>query len=132
MSSSMELDGLDNIVSRIESMGKAGSKLEGTALKLAGNIMLEEAKNNLESNSNVRTGKLRDNLEVSGVKRKGNKKYVMIGIQKGDNSNIFYGKFLEWGTSKMSANPFLGPAFVSKKSEAKELIMNELRRGLGL
>lgn len=132
MSTSMELEGMDAIISRIESMGRAGIKLEGQALKIAGNLIVEEAKNMLESNGSVRSGKLKDGLKVSGTRKKGNKKYVQVGIQKGDNSNIFYGKFLEWGTSKMSARPFLGPAYSSKKDEAKKIILNQLKQGLGL
>lgn len=128
----MEVDGLDNIINRLESMGKAGSRLEGKSLKTAGEVIVEEARNNLESHGNVKTGKLRDGLKVGKVRKKGIRKYVEVGITKEDNSEIFYGKFLEWGTSKMSAKPFLGPAYSSKKDEAKEIIISELKRGLGL
>lgn len=132
MSSSMEFQGIDSLISKIDSMGKAGLKVERTALKKAGDSILEEARDILESDGHVRTGKLKKGLKVSGLKRKGNKKYINVGIQKGDNSNIFYGKFLEWGTSKMSAKPFLGPAYENKRDEAKEIIINEIKRGLRL
>ncbi len=132
MSSSMEFQGIDSLISKIDAMGKAGLKIEKTALKKAGESILDEARDILESDGHVRTGKLKKGLKVSGLKRKGNKKYINVGIQKGDNSNIFYGKFLEWGTSKMSAKPFLGPAYENKREEAKEIIINEIKRGLRL
>lgn len=132
MSSTMELDGIDQIISRLESMGKASSRIEGDALKDGAQLIVDEAKNNLERNGMVRTGELIAGLKVSNMKRKGNRKYVQAGIQKGDNSNIFYGKFHEYGTSKMAARPFLAPAYESKKMEARNIIMNRLRSALKL
>ncbi|AUN10435.1 hypothetical protein RSJ21_09410 [Clostridium botulinum] len=125
---SMELDGMDNLIRKVEDMGKAGTRIENKALKKAGELIVEEAKNNVP----VKTEKLKKGLKVSGVRKKGGNKFVLAGIQKGDNSKIFYGKFLEFGTSKMKARPFMGPAYESKKNEAKEVIKDELRRGLGL
>lgn len=132
MSSTMELDGMDQIISRLESMGKASSRVESDALKDGAQLIVDEAKNNLERNGMVRTGELIDGLKVSNMKRKGNRKYVQAGIQKGDNSNIFYGKFHEYGTSKMAARPFLAPAYESKKMAAINIIMNRLRSALKL
>ncbi|ABS34505.1 phage protein, HK97 gp10 family [Clostridium botulinum A str. ATCC 19397] len=124
----MELDGMDNLIRKIEDMGKAGTRIENKALKKAGELIVEEAKNSVS----VKTEKLKKGLKVSGVRKKGGNKFVLAGIQKGDNSKIFYGKFLEFGTSKMKARPFMGPAYESKKEEAKEVIKDELRKGLGL
>ncbi|APH24629.1 HK97-gp10 family putative phage morphogenesis protein [Clostridium botulinum] len=125
---SMELDGMDNLIRKIEDIGKAGTRIENKALKKAGELIVEEAKNNVP----FRKGKLKEGLKVSGVRKKNGNKFVLAGIQKGDNSKIFYGKFLEFGTSKMKARPFMGPAYESKKEEAKEVIKEELRKGLGL
>ncbi|MDU7250842.1 MAG: HK97 gp10 family phage protein [Clostridium sp.] len=125
---SMELNGLDELIRKVQDMGKAGVRVENAALKKAGELIVEEAKNNVP----VKTEKLKKGLKVSGVRKKGGNKFVLAGIQKGDNSKIFYGKFLEFGTSKMKAQPFMGPAYESKKEEAKEIIKDELKKGLGL
>ncbi|KIN79924.1 HK97-gp10 family putative phage morphogenesis protein [Clostridium botulinum] len=125
---SMELDGMDSLIRRIEEMGKAGTRIENKALKKAGELIVEEAKNNVP----VKTEKLKKGLKVSGVRKKNGNKFVLAGIQKGDNSKIFYGKFLEFGTSKMKARPFMGPAYESKKEEAKEIIKQELKNALNL
>ncbi|HID0883020.1 TPA: HK97-gp10 family putative phage morphogenesis protein [Clostridium botulinum] len=125
---SMELDGLDELIRKVQDMGRAGTMIENRALKKAGELIVEEAKNNVP----FRKGKLKEGLKVSGVRKKNGNKFVLAGIQKGDNSKIFYGKFLEFGTSKMKARPFMGPAYESKKEEAKEVIKEELRKGLGL
>lgn len=42
------------------------------------------------------------------------------------NQDAFYWKFVEFGTSKMSARPFLRPAFEVRKSEAVERIKSYL------
>ena len=99
-------------------------------MKKAGQEIVDEAKTT--SAFHDRSGKLRRGLKVSGVRSKKGHKYVFAGIQKGDNSEIFYGSFLEFGTSKMAARPFLGPAYESKKREAEKVIKEELRKGLGL
>lgn len=89
----MELEGMDSLIRKLDDMGKAGTRIENKALKKAGQIIVNEAKNNVS----VRTGKLKEGLKVSGVRKKGGNKFVLAGIQKGDNSKIFYGKFLEFG-----------------------------------
>lgn len=119
---------MDNLIRKIEDMGKAGVRVENAALKKAGELIVEEAKNNVP----VKTEKLKKGLKVSGVRKKNGNKFVLAGIQKGDNSRIFYGKFLEFGTSKMKAQPFMGQAYESKKEEAKEIIKQELKNALGL
>ena len=51
---------------------------------------------------------------------------------KGANNpnDPFYWRFLEFGTSKMAARPFLRPAFDSKKREAADRIIDVLREGI--
>lgn len=39
----------------------------------------------------------------------------------------FYWRFVEFGTSKMAARPFLRPAFTAKKEEAAQAIITTLR-----
>ncbi|MCR1667236.1 HK97 gp10 family phage protein [Clostridioides difficile] len=128
-------------------MGKSGDKLLNEAVKAGGNVILQDALPRVKK----RTGKLEATLKVSGVKKKGNVKYVLVGITKEDNSEIFYGKFLELGASAhqipikkgkkkgrvvnhpgVTAKPFLAPAYESKKDEAKNVMKEILKRGLGL
>ncbi len=58
-------------------------------------------------------------------------KYLLIGLDKGDISKAFYLKFSEFGTSKMPAKPFMGPAYEQKKTQALENIRKVLKEGLG-
>ena len=67
--------------------------------------------------------------------RKGKKEYVdsaknrrfgRVGKKYTVEGEAFYWRFIEFGTSKMPARPFLRPAFESKKNQAVETIKNRL------
>ena len=77
---------------------------------------------------------LKDNISISGFLTDGaGRLYVLVGPSKGDtssNNDFFYGKFFEWGTSKMAARPFVEPAVISKRREALAAMAQELRRAI--
>ena len=67
--------------------------------------------------------------------RKGKKNYVdsaknrrlnRVGKKYTVEGEAYYWRFIEFGTSKMPARPFLRPAFESKKNQAVETIKNRL------
>lgn len=127
MSASFTVEGIDELISKFEKLGKNVDSVTNEALKAGGKVIIDEAKSVLSSNGSVLTGKLRDGLSVSGIKGGKGGKYVEAGITKGDNSPIYYGKFVEWGTVKMPAKPFLAPAFESTKEEVEEQIKNKIK-----
>lgn len=122
----ISLNGVDAILDRLNSINANVGKLTNKALKLAAVPVLNDAK----ANAPVRTGKGRDGLSISGVKSKEGMKYILVGVDKSDNSELFYLKFSEFGTSKMPARPFLAPAFETNKRQVTEIIKNTLRDGL--
>lgn len=54
------------------------------------------------------------------------KKSRMAGKKRNISRDSFYWRFVEFGTSKMSAKPFMRPAFDTKKTEAVERIREYL------
>lgn len=46
------------------------------------------------------------------------------------NQDAYYWRFVEFGTSKMAAKPFIRPAFAQKKDESLFLIIEYLRQGI--
>ncbi|MCD3351264.1 hypothetical protein G8V03_09725 [Clostridium botulinum D/C] len=139
----MQLEGIDSLIHKLEDMGKAGAKVQNSALKKAGEVINEEIKANAPTSSSPRpprgktqmwrTGKhAKELLKVSGVKSKNGIKHVDVGLQKGDTSKAFYLKFYEFGSSKTPATHFMGKAYESKKEEAKEVIKQEIKNALGL
>ncbi|WP_308897558.1 HK97-gp10 family putative phage morphogenesis protein [Candidatus Desulfosporosinus nitrosoreducens] len=143
MAAEIELRGMDDLLARIEAMGRQGSSIGNAALKAAAQPVQQDASARAPRSSSPRlpggksqqwrTGQhLADNIRISGVKTKDGIKYVLVGIEKTDNSPYFYGKFLEWGTSKLAARPFLGPAYERNKEQVVEIIKQQLREALGL
>ncbi|MEG0282284.1 MAG: hypothetical protein RR662_03830 [Clostridia bacterium] len=53
---------------------------------------------------------------------------IKFGWEKVDNSEHYYSKFLEWGTSKMLARPFIEPAVRKKSKEALNLLYKAVEK----
>jgi len=123
-----ELTGMDGLLDRIQELGRKGSTVQNKALKAAAEPVAEDMKS-LVRVSNLNEKHIRDDIQVSNVKTKDGTKYVRIG--PGKNTN-WRAKFLEFGTSKMSAKPFMSPSYENKKGEAKQIIKEKLKEGLGL
>lgn len=124
----IELEGVDEILNKLQQIGNNISRLENKALRSAAQPVLDDAKS---SNSfNDRSGNLRKGLKISNIKNKEGVKYVLVGVDKSDNSKIYYGKFLEFGTSKMSPKPFMQPAYEKNKDNIQKTIAETLKEGL--
>lgn len=124
----IELKGVDQILNKLSRMGANITRFENKALKNAAEPVLEDAK--ATNVFNDRSGRLRKGLKISGVKKKEGVKYILVGVDKSDNSKIFYGKFLEFGTSKISARPFLQPAYEKNRGQIQKTIAETLKEGL--
>ncbi|MCT4543489.1 MAG: HK97 gp10 family phage protein [Vallitalea sp.] len=120
MDNGFELNGMEDILSKLEQMGKNVDNIKEKALKKAGEVFAEEIRNNVP----VDTGNLKDNIGV-GELEEGS---VKVGATK----DAFYLKFLELGTKNITPNPVMTRAYETKKNEAKKVIEQELKRELGL
>ena len=120
----MKLEGMDELLAEVERLGKAGNRIENAALREAGDAV----KTSIQNETPTRSGELKQSIEVSRVKTKGGIKQVEIG----PGSDGYYGKFLEFGTVKMKADPFMSRGYETSKSEAERIIEEEIRKGLGL
>ena len=120
----MELEGIENLIDEVEKLGKQGSKIENKALNGAGEVV----KDAIVREVPVRTGKLKESITVSRVKNKDGAKHVEVGPDK----DVFYSRFVEFGTVKMKAKPFMEPGYENSKDAALDTIQEELKRGLGL
>lgn len=128
MSVDLDFSDIDKLQKRLDEMGRKGSILENKALIAGAEIINNEIVNNAPE----RTGKAKSLLKVSKVNKEKGIKVVKVGITKEDNSEAFYLKFHEYGTSKMPARPFMRPAFENRKGEAFEVTHKIIKEGLGL
>ena len=99
MASGMELQGLDELLNKLKAIGDNVDKYEDKALKDAADIV-EQSQKDIVQREALDTGKLRDGLKKGRVTTKQGVKSISIGIQKSDNSKIFYGKFINWGFTR--------------------------------
>lgn len=89
---------------------KAATKVEGDAKLL----------------SPVDTGALRSSINVSGMS-------IPDGAKAEIKTNMEYAPYVEFGTSRQQAQPYLQPALQKNKQAAKKIIMSEIvqaHRGL--
>ena len=113
---------LNDLQKKLTEMGRRGNKIIGEAIEEGGKVILEEMKKT--SSFSDRSGRLRNGLSISKPKKEKGQQIVKIGINKDDNSEIFYGKFIEYGTTNgkrsIAAKPYMRPALENKKNEAIE------------
>lgn len=124
MSNKVDIDlvGIDELQKEIKELGNKGSRIENKALKEAGEHLAKRMKLEVP----VRTGKLKESIEVSGVKTSKGKKRVEVGPTE------YYSTFIEQGTSKMPANPFMARSYEGEKKQLQNIIISEIKKGLGL
>lgn len=128
MSVDLDFSDIEKFQKRLDEMGRKGAILENKALLAGAEVINKE----IVKNAPKRTGHAKKFLKISKVSKEKGIKIVKIGISKGDNSEAFYLKFHEYGTSKMAARPFMRPAFERKRKEALEAAHKVIKEGLGL
>jgi len=121
----IELDGIGDLVEQLQRMSDKSSRAISEALNAAAQPVLNDAKRTVAFVD--RTGTLRKGLMISGVKNKKTQKYVLVGTLGKD---AFYGRMVEYGTSRAAPHPFLQPAFEQNKKEIADIISNKLREAL--
>lgn len=120
----LRLDGVENLLTELGRLGKEGEKIERIVLVKAG----EKVKEAIVKEAPHRTGNLRDNIKVTKLKKVDGAAFVEVYPSK----NAFYAAFLEFGTTKMKADPFMSRGYENSKEDVEELIVEEIKKGLGL
>lgn len=121
----LELHGMEELMNKLEDIGKKANEITKTALEKGIEPILNETK--ATSAWVDKSGELRSKIEASKVKIKKGSKVIQVGVW-----NLDRAYYLEYGTSKMPARPYLSPSFQLKKGEAQNIIKAEIKRGLGL
>lgn len=121
MSVDIKMNGLDELRNRLKSFASP-EPIVKNALEKSG----EHLRGAIEDSTPVRTGALKAAI-VKGEVMDGK-----IQIGPSQQGPAFRAHFLEFGTSKMSAQPFMRPAFEQQKSKIEQIMAEEIRKGLGL
>lgn len=128
---SMGISGIDELIAEINRIGGNLVDMSKTAISEAAEIIKQEMENTCpRSNSN--DSHLADNIGISTAQIDSSGVFFYIGPKKINNNEFFYAKFLEFGTTKIRAHPFIETSFMTKKNEAMAKIEEVLRRSLNV
>ena len=98
----IELEGMQELIDRVNKLGSQGTEIKKKALDKAG-ALVKASMEQKAPRSELSKKHMADNIQVSDIEKEDGVDYVQIGPNKGDNSEFFYSKFTEWGTSKIPA-----------------------------
>jgi HK97 gp10 family phage protein len=114
--SGIEVEGANEIAFAFDSIGSRLLQEIATALQDAASTIVNDA----QANAPVKTGNLRDNIQISETSDTG------ITIL----SNADYSGFVEFGTRYMDAQPFFQPAFDRGVVEIQRRVSDAVERSL--
>lgn len=126
----IRLEGMSQLQNQLDQMGKRlESGTKDRALKAGGEFMRDKIK----AETPVRTHNLQDSIIESDIKDD----IIAVGseISETDSTSqgrAYYGRFVEFGTSKMDPQPFMGPAYEQNKDAVQEVMRDVIKRELGL
>lgn len=114
----MKLQGFEELQKSFEAMASdaEAAEVEKKIVRRCRDIAAEKMRGKVpKSRDNSKSGKkgyrpaghAADNVPVSGIRSRGGSPSATVGWEKADNSQFFYVKFVEWGTSKMQPRDFI-------------------------
>jgi HK97 gp10 family phage protein len=115
---------IQGLVELIATFNRLPDVVAQNALRPAVSAGATVIENEVISRAPVLTGKLKANVYQKYIPEESNSinATYFVGVR---NDEAFYWRFQEFGTSKMSATPFVRPAFEAKKQEAIQEIKDK-------
>lgn len=118
-----EIEGLNELLTRLNSLGEQADEIKEKALKAGAEIIRDEIERNTPV-SNRRGDHAKDHIVVGEMKDD--------AVEIGPDKKHFYLKYAELGTSKQPAQGFMERSFNSAKGEAQSKVAEVIREELGL
>lgn len=125
----MTLEGMQELIDRVNKLGKTSEAIKKKALTKAGE-MVKQSMEKKAPRSDLSRPHMADNIKVSDLKKEDGMDFIRIGPDKGDNTIFYYSKFTEWGTTKIPAQHWAEKSLQENKNKINDVISEELQRGL--
>lgn len=119
------IEGADEVIKMLQEMGQEASSILERAADAGGKIALNAAKNLCP----VKTGALKASLYLQKSKTK--KPEIKQEVKISPGKKEFYGTFVELGTSKQAAQPYMRPAIDENQGEIARTINQEVLKAIG-
>ncbi|MCQ4699085.1 HK97 gp10 family phage protein [Paeniclostridium sordellii] len=146
MSIEMEFEGLDELIKTVELLASEAEvdTSNKKILKECGELaystvkpLIHKSKDNSKSGRKGRRpqGHASDNVPPPKFRTKKGEKYIVVGWEKSDNSNYYYMKMEEWGTSQRPphhsfglVNKMLGKQYDNIATKEYDKLIKKLER----
>lgn len=125
----LELEGMEELIDRVNKLGEKGEVIKKKALDKAGELVKSTMETRAPKSEETKRH-MSENIQVSEIQKENGVDFIKVGPNKGDNSEFFYSKFTEWGTSKIPAQHWAEKSVLENKREINETIKTELQRGI--
>jgi len=129
MMAKLELEGMEELIDKVNKLGEKGEVIKKKALDKAGELVKSTMETRAPKSEETKRH-MAENIQVSEIQKENGVDFIKIGPNKGDNSEFFYSKFTEWGTSKIPAQHWAEKSVLENKREINETIKIELQRGI--
>ena len=124
MAYSIKVEGVKELKLALDKLGEEIKDKLQPALHKGAEIVAQKATSNIERNTEPKTGRLSRSMVVKDMPYKDS--MPLISIAAVDRKIVPHAHLIEFGTTKMSARPFLRPALQSSQKEVEELIENTI------
>ena len=125
----IELEGMQELIDKVNKLGSRGTQIKKAALEKSA-ALVKDSMEDKSPRSDSNKKHMSDNIQISEIETANSVDFIQIGPNKGDNSEFFYSKFTEWGTSKIPAVHWAENSVLENKKKINETIQDELQRGL--
>ncbi len=125
----LELEGMEELIDKVNKLGEKGEVIKKKALDKAGELVKSTMETRAPKSEETKRH-MAENIQVSEIQKENGVDFIKVGPNKGDNSEFFYSKFTEWGTSKIPAQHWAEKSVLENKREINETIKTELQRGI--
>jgi HK97 gp10 family phage protein len=122
MANKVGIEGGKALADKFKSIGKQVYTQQEQAVMQAGMLVERDAKINVP----VDTGRLRSSIATRLSESSSNNISAEVG------TNVQYAKSVEYGTSRMGAQPYLYPALENNKQKILKMLAKAFKEGCGL
>lgn len=126
---SLEIKGLKEIIDKLNALPP---RLENKVVRASLRKGINQIRDLARSKAPVDTGNLKKSIVTLGHRENGKIALKLTVRQRKSKKakSPYYAKFLEFGTSKMSAKPFLRPALDESEDKVLDMVIDDIKKGI--